>query len=816
MPSEPPEPPEHPPLAAQPEQLTRHQQGAGLATPGTQQEELEQPTSQGGPARDGESQEFPHQHPKLAPPRQQHEPEGEGDAQGCPDQPRWPDPQLSHYSVRPGLPTAGPGGADPSPTGSDGPNLVPARHDTADPPPAASGGDDPLLPGVMGNVIPSSVGMGDSNPCRPDPLLANPLLIGPSFSNSLARCAPEWRSTAPLYGQPAATRPAAPSLGGPSMTDRLIPCADLVRDPNQGPPIMEGSVPPPELTTPDKPPVSLQQLIEVPGLGAQLLSHVTWLPARVRLRALSRCFRAAVDESLAAQPVLDADALAGVRDVRGALRWLATTCSSVRLLSSRQGPHVSVAEEGDAGEAVAERCGGSGRGSLVKGPPCEAVSQQGGAGTSASGVAVGCCGVAGTGSGAGLYSGVGPGQCVGFYGCCAWLRPVESSAAVPPSPQRSPVAPNDPNVSAGTHNRRLGSGKWDLDDVTLSALSSASASTLEHVHLDKMVLLTGASLTSLASCCHNLKHLSVHRCCGVTDASITAVGRSCPQLRYLNVSECSRVTDASIIEVAGGCRGLMHLDVGVCDFITDASIECIARSCPGLQYLNLGSCHRVSDKSITAVGEACPRLQHLSVWGCAAVTDASISVLAGHCPRLRHLSVWGCTAVTDASVSKVGAACRWLEHVNVHGCLGVTDVSVGIIAGHCEALKHLNVGGCLGVTDASMQLVAGDCRQLQHLDVGGCTGVTDASLSLVAQHSRQLQHLNMWGLDVSDASISMFARNCPQLRHLEVAMCDGMTGCSLRVVAECCDQLQYLDIRGIEVEDSCLQAARAKSVSIRR
>eukprot|EP00899_Mesostigma_viride_P020307 jgi/Mesvir1/28278/Mv04802-RA.1 len=380
--------------------------------------------------------------------------------------------------------------------------------------------------------------------------------------------------------------------------------------------------------------VSLDDVVSVAGLGAQLMEHLP-LGQRVKTRCVSRSLMAAVDESLVSVERIYCDDIMEFPEpgnTEPLLMWLAEKCPNLQILSSepRECSHLPTSLAADISDAalvaVATHC-----------PRLTSLSVPGSLVTDA-----------------GL-------QALGIH--CRHLRHLSLEMCM------------------------------SVTDAGLSSVARHCPS-LDHVNVWDCRGVTDTSVIVLALHCPGLQHLSLGGTGrAITDASIGIVGASCPHLRQLDLWGCEAVSDASVRVLASRCHHLEGLVLGH-TMVTDASIRTVARKCPRLRLLDVSSCgSRVTDVGIKALAEGCPDLEHLNVSLCCFVTDAGLTTVADR-GRLIHLFAQGCLGVTNRTVAALADACHGLECLELAGCFGVTDVGMRLLAAHCPRMRHLGMRGC--------------------------------------------------------------------------------------------------------------------------
>eukprot|EP00899_Mesostigma_viride_P005622 jgi/Mesvir1/15060/Mv14710-RA.1 len=342
-------------------------------------------------------------------------------------------------------------------------------------------------------------------------------------------------------------------------------------------------------------------------------------------------------------------------------------------------------------------------------------------------------------------------------------------------------------------------------------------------------------LQRLADKCLNLRHLDLEGCAGaVSDETLIGLVPRVPYLQRLKLLTGTKVTDASMHALAGHCPQLRHLSLrNPCttrkfemivvrrQSIRDAGVRAIAERCLRLQTLCVPFCFGVTNASIVAVVENCPLLSTLDV-SCTGVRYAGLYAVVLHCPMLQSLvckggdvgdtSVgayvhprlrellprWPLFAATSraaaATMTPPDRSCRsQLRHLDLQAFRGLSNTSLGALLRHCPSLASLVVSET-GITSAS--IIAEYCPRLRHLDVSD-TGVTDDGISAVAARCNGLRGLRLRACRISNAALCDFARRCPGLHTLDVAGCRTVGNASVKSF----NQLRWVDVAGSGVGD---------------
>eukprot|EP00899_Mesostigma_viride_P004291 jgi/Mesvir1/13863/Mv16005-RA.1 len=557
---------------------------------------------------------------------------------------------------------------------------------------------------------------------------------------------------------------------------------------------------------------TLEQVMAIPGIGAQVMSSLP-IPDRVRLRRTCRTFLAAADESLLSLTELFGEDAAGEGCQLGAvgLSWLMAKCPKLQTLS--------LAARADHEEPWWER----NRYSLAW-PWARYESMLPGV-LSLEGIArryqglvclnvAFCRDVTDAGivaiamSSRGLRA-LDVSHCHAV--CDASVRIVAESCR---DLRRLALSGNkkltDASlVAVGQQCRMMEVLYADGTDATDVGVSAIARNCPRLRRLQAPDAVTDEGITQVAEHCHQLEHLGLPWRGRVTGDSIRRVATGCPQLTWLNHS-CNDATDDVIRYVARRCAGLQRLYVKS-SFVTDAGIKVVARSCPLLEYLDVTNCENVTGAGIKAVARNCPKLVYLAAGWCPSVGDAGICEVAAHCPALRTLDVQR-TRVTDVSVRALGANCHELRYLDVGHCRSCGG-GLEALARGCPQLEHLNIRKVRSVTPKGLAAISRDCKGLRVFRADE-TGLSEETIGkLIKGVGRTLESLSLNYCSASDESLELIAQHCPRLHGLLLG--DSLiSDWGIRLIAAACKRLQGLDVCASSVTRASLQLVDARRCAI--
>eukprot|EP00899_Mesostigma_viride_P003050 jgi/Mesvir1/12746/Mv20421-RA.1 len=508
--------------------------------------------------------------------------------------------------------------------------------------------------------------------------------------------------------------------------------------------------------------LTLEQLMAIPGLGAQVMSVVP-VADRLRLRRTCRQWQALADQSLQGLTELFGEDMAGVgcHPSSAGLTWLLDKCPNLTALSmASRADHeehwqgrdrwtimwprykmLRIAQGLLSLEDIARRYQGL---KYLNVASCLDVSDEG-----LMAIAGACRGL----------------EALDVSGCYIGDQGVRAVADSCRGLQRLAVTHcrgvTDASIVAVAQHCRelteLRAHTTKVKDVGIIALVQ-SCPRLHFLEVHHRV--SAAALLEVARHCPQLEHLLFGM--DVTDEVISLLAANCPQLKWLDTR--AQLNDDRMRVLAAGCGGLTHLLR--CWGITDVGVSTIASNCPLLEHLEVARCEGVTDASITLLARGCPRLQHLSVAECGRVTDAGIIAVAESCMGLRDLYVQK-TGVTSAGILAIAAGCHELRNLDMAHCR-IDEKSLVAIARGCPKLEYVNVVATRSVTKESVAAISRYCMQLRNFSAGEDANLEDAVVGMIEEMGGRLQGLCFINSDISDRTIWTVAEHCPRLQDFTV------------------------------------------------
>eukprot|EP00730_Choanoeca_flexa_P001906 TRINITY_DN10834_c0_g1_i6.p1 TRINITY_DN10834_c0_g1~~TRINITY_DN10834_c0_g1_i6.p1 ORF type:complete len:936 (+),score=119.08 TRINITY_DN10834_c0_g1_i6:148-2955(+) len=148
--------------------------------------------------------------------------------------------------------------------------------------------------------------------------------------------------------------------------------------------------------------------------------------------------------------------------------------------------------------------------------------------------------------------------------------------------------------------------------------------------------------------------------------------------------------------------------------------------------------------------------------------------------------------------------------------LTTDDAVARLIAKYRPFLSRINMRYCNRVTSNAMGAL-GQCRNLQDLNLSDCHRVRDVGIKMIAEGCPGLVYLNLTCCAITDLSLQYIARRCENLSYLSVACCSSLTdaGAQFLARASCCDKLYWLDLSGcVNITDQGVAAVAQRASNL--
>ncbi|XP_040518054.1 dynein regulatory complex subunit 6 isoform X1 [Gallus gallus] len=124
-------------------------------------------------------------------------------------------------------------------------------------------------------------------------------------------------------------------------------------------------------------------------------------------------------------------------------------------------------------------------------------------------------------------------------------------------------------------------------------------------------------------------------------------------------------------------------------------------------------------------------------------------------------------------------------------------IVVNILQKWRPCVLRLNLRGCYSLHWPSFKCIS-ECRNLQDLNLSECQGLNDESMRLIAEGCRSLLYLNLSYTNITNGTLQLLSRNFPNLQYLSLAHCRKFTDKGLQYLGTGtgCHKLIYLDLSG--------------------
>lgn len=112
-------------------------------------------------------------------------------------------------------------------------------------------------------------------------------------------------------------------------------------------------------------------------------------------------------------------------------------------------------------------------------------------------------------------------------------------------------------------------------------------------------------------------------------------------------------------------------------------------------------------------------------------------------------------------------------------------------------LVHLNLRQCFNVHWPAFKSIS-ECKNLQDLNLSECKGVNDEVIRVIAEGCPVLLYLNLSHTEITDGALRTLSRCCPNMQYLSLAYCLKFSDRGLHYLsaAKGCKKLTYLDLSG--------------------
>ncbi|XP_039616960.1 dynein regulatory complex subunit 6 [Polypterus senegalus] len=176
-------------------------------------------------------------------------------------------------------------------------------------------------------------------------------------------------------------------------------------------------------------------------------------------------------------------------------------------------------------------------------------------------------------------------------------------------------------------------------------------------------------------------------------------------------------------------------------------------------------------------------------------------------PKRAALKIFSYLGIAD--LVRCGGVCRYWKMISQTSSLWsridfspekhriVDSAVVRILQKYRPYIIHLNLRSCSSLQWTSFKCVS-ECRNLQDLNLSQCASVNDETIKMIAEGCPTLLYLNLSYTDVTDGTIRMLSRCCLNLQYLSLSYSRKFTdkGLQYLVTGKGCHKLIYLDLSG--------------------
>ncbi|VDK48204.1 unnamed protein product [Anisakis simplex] len=327
---------------------------------------------------------------------------------------------------------------------------------------------------------------------------------------------------------------------------------------------------------------------------------------------------------------------------------------------------------------------------------------------------------------------------------------------------------------------------------------------------------------------------------------------SCIQKLCINIA-CSKIfTERQFIDLFPSCMPTVKcLDIGFFPNFTIDILRFFMRCFPNVEYLNLEGMRKVDPNLYDVLfTDAFKNLRHLILSHCEAISIKQFELFCRTKRPLEVLSIDGIVSLRNCAATFIASSpfvasltrlyldgedlgdfgfraltsCCNLELLSVSFCESATDLSLGYIKtlskiehlhlrkgkeftfegfrnffalnpstkthwkdNNCEfpsRLKFLNLGECTAVNDVIVDLITKNCPQIRSLCLVWCWSITEIGLQKIVQRLDDLQLLDIAGLDCVDGSafIDVPDLYLSNLRYLGAEQCPRIEDSMLQIL----------------------------------
>ncbi|XP_067934052.1 F-box/LRR-repeat protein 2-like [Watersipora subatra] len=321
------------------------------------------------------------------------------------------------------------------------------------------------------------------------------------------------------------------------------------------------------------------------------------------------------------------------------------------------------------------------------------------------------------------------------------------------------------------------------------------------------------------------------------DNVIQVLKRAGKRVTTVDLSNCRGVNDKLPMVICECVTLLSTLSLAdTSQVFTPMVAETLGKHAPHLKALNLANCTGVSDKSLTTLLNFKPGLEDLDISG-LTYQGTGRPLIA--CRNLRKLNISHCQQITSAVLNEIiDSVSDTIEKLNLCFLRNLTEINftkmcpnlheldisflsieihwmqpTGVKidfsgATNLTHLKAVSSGGFI-ILPQNIESLLNNCPMLRKIDLsrnGAIEPYDDSGIGLFMNRLKHLTELRELDLSYSDLFYNGGLDQLTKLPSLEkLSLCGSepfFTGEALGYLIEDMQQLKYLDVSGVELDDS--------------
>lgn len=265
----------------------------------------------------------------------------------------------------------------------------------------------------------------------------------------------------------------------------------------------------------------------------------------------------------------------------------------------------------------------------------------------------------------------------------------------------------------------------------------------------------------------------------VTDATLDGIRNRCSQLQRLSLSWCGdwgMISPKSFNRFVSECGSqLQLLRLSACRFTTFENLKTIASTCTQLEELDLSSCRCIPKEAFEHLAEL-KNLTRLNLYR-TTIAEPAMHTIIRSCTKLEHLNLGNVKTIQDYDdiVRELAKHCRSLKSLNVWRGKTLSAVGLGHLSVGCHDLEELDLGWCSGLNSSSSCFVnlVQSCTKLRKLVLTALRSVSDNDLYAIADCCGDMEQLDILGtMQVSSQSVDRVLESCSKMKFFDLSFCN--------------------------------------------